>query len=223
MAIQTLFGSVPQEPNLLDRLKAGIQKTRSGLVDRLEDVVAGRKQIDAELLEELEYALITADLGVRTVEDILERIRQRVDRRLDNQAIALTERTRRRDVVECDDCAAVRMRRRCNVEDSAPRRGRKRDTNQAPLARDALQRRFFVAFASLVQNRFIERLPDELARHIETGELHSARVVAHDAAGIVDDNHAAADRIERGRPLARRLSDFFEKARIHDSNGHLIG
>ena len=28
MAIQTLFGSVPQEPNLLDRLKAGIQKTR---------------------------------------------------------------------------------------------------------------------------------------------------------------------------------------------------
>jgi fused signal recognition particle receptor len=82
MAIQTLFGSVPQEPNLLDRLKAGIQKTRSGLVDRLEDVVAGKKEIDAELLEELEYALITADLGVRTVEDILERIRQRVDRKL---------------------------------------------------------------------------------------------------------------------------------------------
>lgn len=86
MAIQTLFGSVPQEPNLLDRLKAGIQKTRSGLVDRLEDVVAGRKQIDAELLEELEYALITADLGVATVEDILERIRQRVDRRLTGDA-----------------------------------------------------------------------------------------------------------------------------------------
>jgi fused signal recognition particle receptor len=86
MAIQTLFGSVPQEPNLLDRLKAGIQKTRSGLVDRLEDVVAGRKEIDAELLEELEYALITADLGVATVEDILERIRQRVDRRLTGDA-----------------------------------------------------------------------------------------------------------------------------------------
>jgi fused signal recognition particle receptor len=82
MAIQTLFGSVPQEPNLLDRLKAGIQKTRSGLVDRLEDVLAGRREIDADLLEELEYTLITADLGVRTVEDILERIRQRVDRKL---------------------------------------------------------------------------------------------------------------------------------------------
>jgi fused signal recognition particle receptor len=82
MAIQTLFGSVPTEPNLLDRLKAGIQKTRSGLVDRIEDVIAGKKEIDADLLEELEYTLITADLGVHTAEDILERIRQRVDRKM---------------------------------------------------------------------------------------------------------------------------------------------
>lgn len=86
MALQTLFGSVPTEPNLLDRLKAGIQKTRTGLVDRLEDVISGRKEIDAELLEELEYALITADLGVRTVDDILERIRHRADRRQINDA-----------------------------------------------------------------------------------------------------------------------------------------
>ena len=82
MAIQTLFGSVPTEPNLLDRLKAGIQKTRSGLVDRIEGVISGKKEIDADLLEELEYTLITADLGVHTAEDILERIRQRVDRRM---------------------------------------------------------------------------------------------------------------------------------------------
>jgi fused signal recognition particle receptor len=86
MAIQTLFGAVPQEPNLLDKLKAGIQKTRSGLVDRLEDVLSGKKQIDSDLLDELEYALITADLGVRTVQDILEGIRQRVDRKLTSDA-----------------------------------------------------------------------------------------------------------------------------------------
>ena len=79
--IQTLFGSVEQEPNLLERLKAGIQKTRSGLVDRLEDAIGGRKEIDAELLEELEFALITADIGVNTASEILESIRQRVDRR----------------------------------------------------------------------------------------------------------------------------------------------
>jgi fused signal recognition particle receptor len=80
--IQTLFGTVPQEPNLLDRLKAGIQKTRTGLVERLEDVIAGRKEIDADLLEELEYTLITADIGVRTTNEILESIRERVDRSL---------------------------------------------------------------------------------------------------------------------------------------------
>lgn len=79
--IQTLFGSVQQEPNLLDRLKAGIEKTRSGLVDRLEDVISGRKEIDAELLDELEYALITADIGVNTATEILESIRQRADRK----------------------------------------------------------------------------------------------------------------------------------------------
>lgn len=86
MAIQTLFGSVPTEPDLLDRLKAGIQKTRSGLVDRLEDVLSGKKEIDAGLLEEIEYTLITADLGIRTVDDIVERIRQRVDRSLTGDA-----------------------------------------------------------------------------------------------------------------------------------------
>jgi fused signal recognition particle receptor len=86
MAIQTLFGSVPAEPNLLDKLKAGIQKTRSGLVDRLEDVLSGKKEIDADLLEELEYTLITADIGVRTVEEILERIRTQVDRKLTGDA-----------------------------------------------------------------------------------------------------------------------------------------
>lgn len=86
MAIQTLFGSVPEEPSLLDRLKAGIEKTRAGLTERIEDVVSGKKEIDADLLDELEYALITADIGVRTTTEILDQIRLRVDRRLVNDA-----------------------------------------------------------------------------------------------------------------------------------------
>jgi fused signal recognition particle receptor len=80
--IQTLFGSVEQEPTLLEKLKAGVQKTRDGLVSRIEDVVSGRKQIDADLLEELEYTLISADIGVTTTNEILDRIRERVDRKL---------------------------------------------------------------------------------------------------------------------------------------------
>ncbi len=80
--IQTLFGSVPTEPSLLDRLKSGVQKTRQGLVSQLETALAGRKEIDAELLEELEYTLIGADIGVKTTSEVLEVIRQRVDRKM---------------------------------------------------------------------------------------------------------------------------------------------
>jgi fused signal recognition particle receptor len=84
---KSLFGSpapeTPQSgPSLLDRLKAGIQKTRAGLMEKLEDAVSGRKEIDADVLEELEYALITADIGSKTTAEILEQIRQRVERHL---------------------------------------------------------------------------------------------------------------------------------------------
>ncbi len=91
MAIQTLFGAVSPEPNLLDRLKAGVQKTRAGLMDRLGDVFAGRKQIDANLLDELEHALYTADIGVKTTEEILESVKERVDRRMIGNAAELKD------------------------------------------------------------------------------------------------------------------------------------
>jgi len=80
---KSLFGSpeTPEKaPSLLDRLKAGVQKTRAGLMEKIEDAVHGRKEINADVLEELEYALITADLGSRTTTEILERIRDRVAR-----------------------------------------------------------------------------------------------------------------------------------------------
>jgi fused signal recognition particle receptor len=78
--IQTLFGSVEQEPSLLEKLKSGVQKTRAGLVSALEDAIQGKKEIDADLLDELEFTLISADIGVRTTAEILDRIRERAGR-----------------------------------------------------------------------------------------------------------------------------------------------
>ena len=49
-------------------------------MEKLDEAVSGRKEIDADVLEELEFALITADLGARTTSEILERIRQSVQR-----------------------------------------------------------------------------------------------------------------------------------------------
>lgn len=80
--LSSLFGSGESSGNILDRLKQGIEKTRAGFVTKIEDVVHGKKEIDADLLDELEYTLITADIGVRTATEILETIRQRVDRKL---------------------------------------------------------------------------------------------------------------------------------------------
>jgi fused signal recognition particle receptor len=77
------------KPSLLDRLKAGVQKTRAGLMEKLDDAFSGRKEISTDVLEELEYALITADIGAKTTAEILERIRQRVERHLAGDAAEL--------------------------------------------------------------------------------------------------------------------------------------
>ncbi len=84
--IQTLFGTVEKEPSLLERLKAGVEKTRSGLVSALDTAVHGRKEIDADVLDDIEYTLISADLGVRTTEEILTRIRDSAERHQLNDA-----------------------------------------------------------------------------------------------------------------------------------------
>jgi fused signal recognition particle receptor len=86
--IQTLFGSTPQKSGgLFERLQQAVEKTRSGLVNRIEDLVQGRKEIDADLLDELEMTLIGADVGVRTATEILDAVREKVSRRqLDDAA-----------------------------------------------------------------------------------------------------------------------------------------
>jgi len=63
-----------------------VQKTRAGLVSALEDALQGKREIDADLLDELEFTLISADIGVRTTDEILETIRERVQRHQMNDA-----------------------------------------------------------------------------------------------------------------------------------------
>jgi fused signal recognition particle receptor len=109
--LSSLFGSGDGGGSLLDRLKSGIEKTRAGLVNKIEDVVHGKKEIDADLLEELEYTLITADIGVRTATEILETIRQRVDRQLVNDASEIRGLIRQHllEILAASDRPAVRV------------------------------------------------------------------------------------------------------------------
>jgi fused signal recognition particle receptor len=71
----------PQEGgSLFDRLRQSITKTRTQIVNKVEDLVSGEKKIDPEMLCKLENALLAADLGPRTTHQILEAVRQRLER-----------------------------------------------------------------------------------------------------------------------------------------------
>jgi len=69
------------KPGLFGRLKAGLSKTRSGLTEGIASLVLGRKQIDDELLEDLETQLLTADVGVEATQAIIEDLTRRVARK----------------------------------------------------------------------------------------------------------------------------------------------
>jgi fused signal recognition particle receptor len=74
---------------LFGRLKAGLSKTRSGLTQGIANLVMGRKEIDEELLEDLETQLLTADVGVEATQSIIEDLTQRVARKQLNDPDAL--------------------------------------------------------------------------------------------------------------------------------------
>jgi fused signal recognition particle receptor len=71
------------------RFQRAVEKTRESLSERIDTVFQGRKIIDAELLDELEEALIAADIGVETTLDILEKVRRGVTRKEINDIDAL--------------------------------------------------------------------------------------------------------------------------------------
>ena len=75
---------VPSEEgkrNWFKRLVGGLSKTRANLVSQISGLIAGNRKIDEELLEELEFILLQADVGVQTTLKLLDRIREVVKER----------------------------------------------------------------------------------------------------------------------------------------------
>jgi fused signal recognition particle receptor len=79
--IQTLFGSTEEQPSFLDRMKQAVSRTRENLAGRIEDVVSMGKEIDRGTLDDLEGTLLGADLGSATTREVLDKLRERADRR----------------------------------------------------------------------------------------------------------------------------------------------
>jgi fused signal recognition particle receptor len=76
----SLFGKNEPEPTLLEKLKASVSKTKAVLSETVDNIFQGEKKIDASLLKQLETALLSADLGVRTTKEILESVREKLER-----------------------------------------------------------------------------------------------------------------------------------------------
>jgi fused signal recognition particle receptor len=68
------------EPGFFERLKQGLKKTKDGLVGRIDALVLGKKEIDADTLEELEEILITSDIGVKTTVELIRTLETRLGR-----------------------------------------------------------------------------------------------------------------------------------------------
>lgn len=75
MAIFGLFS----KPNRED-LDKGLEKTRESVVKRLSRAIIGKSVVDDEVLDNLEEALISSDVGVNTTLRIIERLQSRVNR-----------------------------------------------------------------------------------------------------------------------------------------------
>jgi len=73
------------------RFRRAVAATRESLSERLDTVFQGLKQIDENLLDELEEALIAADIGVATTQHILETVRRGIARNQINDLEALKQ------------------------------------------------------------------------------------------------------------------------------------
>lgn len=69
-----LFGKKQQQ----ESLEQGLQKTKEGFFSKITKAIAGKSTVDEEVLDNLEEALVGADVGIETTVAIIERIEKRV-------------------------------------------------------------------------------------------------------------------------------------------------
>lgn len=63
-----------------EKLQEGLEKTRTGFLDKIGKALVGKDKVDDEVLDDLEEILITSDVGVKTTLEVIRRIEERVAR-----------------------------------------------------------------------------------------------------------------------------------------------
>lgn len=70
-----------QTEQVTNKFKTGMTKTRDNFTSKVNDLVARYRTVDEEFFEELEEILISADVGVETVMELIEELEMEVKRR----------------------------------------------------------------------------------------------------------------------------------------------
>src|SRR5215472_4571638 len=76
----SLFGKNEPEPTFLEKLKKSVSKTKAALSETVDTIFLGERKIDPSILRSLETALLSSDLGVRPTREILDAVREKLDR-----------------------------------------------------------------------------------------------------------------------------------------------
>ena len=80
-----------EKKGFFSRLATGLSKTRSGFSDGVAHLLLGKKEIDDDLLEDLETQLVMADVGVEATREIMAKLTERVGRKELTDSDALFE------------------------------------------------------------------------------------------------------------------------------------
>lgn len=80
MAVFDRFRTPERREEEKASLEAGLEKTRTSLFGKLNRLVRGKDSVDEAFLDDLEEALVTSDVGVKTTVDIIRRVEERVAR-----------------------------------------------------------------------------------------------------------------------------------------------
>ncbi len=80
MGLFSIFKKKEEAPKQKETLESGLEKSRQGFFSKLSRAIAGKSKVDDDVLDSLEEALITSDVGVDTTLKIIERIEARVAR-----------------------------------------------------------------------------------------------------------------------------------------------
>lgn len=68
----------PKKQGFFDKLISGLTKTRKEMSGKIDNILSAYKKIDDELFDDLEEALVTADVGVNTTMELIDRLKDRV-------------------------------------------------------------------------------------------------------------------------------------------------